>query len=96
MSMAMTIFAVIKQPGPNSEKLAGAVVSHFPQQHYDLGNGTWLVAETGTASDVSTKLGITPEGEAGSAVILEVASYYGRANPAIWTWVKTNWEAKSG
>ena len=92
----MTIFAVIKQSGTNSEKLAGAVARQFPQQHYDLGNGTWLVAETGTASDVSTKLGITPEGAAGSAVILEVASYYGRANPAIWTWVKSNWEASGG
>ena len=96
MSMPMTIFAVIKQSGPNSEKLAAAVATHFPQQHYDLGNGTWLVAATGTASDVSAKLGITPEGAEGSAVILEIASYYGLANPAIWTWVKTNWEAKGG
>lgn len=91
-----TISAVIKQPGPNSEELAGAVVRHFPQQHYDVGNGTWLVAETGTASDVSTKLGITPEVASGSAVIMEVSSYYGRANPAIWTWVKANWEANNG
>ena len=96
MSGAMTIFAVIKQPGPNSELLAGAIGQHFPLQHYDLGNGSWLIADNGTASDLSTKLGITPEGAVGSAVVIEVASYYGRANPAIWSWIKTNWENSSG
>ena len=92
----MTIFAVIRQPGANFDRFAEAVVSKYPQHHYDLGNGTWLIADTGTASDVANKLGVTPEGVNGSAVILEAASYYGRANPAIWTWMKTNWEAKGG
>jgi len=28
----------------------------------------------------------------GSAVVIEAASYFGRANPAIWSWIKTHWE----
>jgi hypothetical protein len=96
MLETMTIFAVIKQPGPNSDKLASSVEDTYPQKHYDLGDGSWLIAESGTASDLTTKLGITPEGLNGSALVIEVASYYGRANPAIWTWIKTNWEAKGG
>lgn len=92
----MTIFAVINQPSPSSDRLQAAIVSVYPRHNYDLGNGTWLVSDSGTASEISAKLGITPEGENGSAVILEVASYFGRANPAIWTWIKTNWEAVNG
>jgi len=91
----MTIFAVISQPGPNHDRLASAVHAAFPDRHYVLGPGTWLVAGLGTAKDVSDKLGVT-EGENGSAVILETGSYYGRANPAIWSWIKTNWEVARG
>ena len=88
----MAIFAVIRQPGLNSEKLAAAVTSAYPN-HYDLGNGVWLVAERTTAQEISNKLQILPEPTNGSAVILEAASYFGRANPAIWSWMKSNWEA---
>lgn len=88
----MAIFAIIQQPGPGGEKLLGAVVKAYQSAHYPLGSGIYLVSDTGTAIDVSNKVGITPGAEAGSAIVFEVGSYYGRANPAIWSWVKSNWE----
>ena len=88
----MAIFAVIQQPGVNSEKLAGAVRATFAT-HYDLGNGVWLVADRVTAQEIANKLQIVPEPVNGAAVILEAASYFGRANPAVWSWIKANWEA---
>lgn len=86
----MAIFAIIKQPGPGAD-LGTAIRAHFPATHYDLGEGSWLVAAPTTAQDLSNQLEIT-SGINGSNIVVEVASYYGRANPAIWTWMKANWE----
>lgn len=90
----MPVFAVIRQSDPEGE-LARAIEREFADAHYDLGLGTWLVAGAGTAQEVSKRLGVTPDAASGSAVIVEAASYYGRANPAIWTWIKENWERKA-
>ena len=88
----MTIFAVINQPGTGATPLATAIRANFPSATYELGDGAWLIATSGTAQTLAERLKIVPNGESGSAVVLEVGSYYGRANPAIWTWMKTNWE----
>lgn len=86
----MAIFAIIKQPG-QADNVGDAVRTHYPNANYDLGADAWLVAAPSTAQEVSEKLGIT-SGINGSAVVVEVASYFGRANPAIWSWIKANWE----
>ena len=91
----MTLFAIIQQPGSNSENLGNAVGQAYPESVYNLGNGVWLVSDVATASTVSDKLGVT-EGENGSAIVVEIASYFGRANPAIWTWIKSNWDRPTG
>lgn len=56
-----------------------------------LPGGAWLVAGQGTAQDVSNRIGIT-DGHVGSALVVEASSYYGRASPDVWSWVKSNWE----
>ena len=88
----MTIFAVIVQPGPNSERLDDAVRGGFQGAYYqlDAGHG-WLVAAKTTTKELSDTLGIT-DGSNGAALVVEVASYFGRANPNIWSWIKTHWE----
>jgi hypothetical protein len=90
----MAIFAVIQQPGPGGDKLPATIAKEFPDANYVISQGVWLVAGSGTAQDTTLKLGIVPATDAGSAVVIEAASYYGRANPAIWSWIKSNWEAK--
>ena len=91
----MAIFAIIKQPGLYGEKLGAAIGQRYPDAFYSLSNDAWLVSDIGTAQDVSERLGIT-SGENGSAVVIEMASYFGRANPAIWSWIKTMWESPPG
>ncbi len=86
----MAIFAIIKQPG-TADNIAVAVHTQYANSNYTLGSDAWLVAAPSTASEVSDTLGITT-GANGSAVVVEVASYFGRANPAIWSWIKANWE----
>ena len=87
----MTLFAIIQQPGPNSEKLANAIGNAYPDAVYGLDGGAWIISDTATAKDVSDKIGIS-DGENGSGIILEIASYFGLANPAVWSWMKTKWE----
>ena len=88
----MPVFAIIRQSAP-TDALAHAVAREYSSAHYDLGQGAWLVAGPGTAREVADKLGITPDGVTGTAIVVETASYYGRANPAIWSWIKTYWES---
>jgi hypothetical protein len=89
----MPVFAVIPQPNPNSAKLPGAVTANFANEYLQLENEKgWLISAKGTAQELSAKLGVT-SGDNGAALILEIASYFGRANPNIWSWVKAKMEA---
>ena len=89
----MAIFAVIPQPSPNSPKLGPVIVEKFPTQSLTLdGNAGWLLAANSTAQDLSTLLGVTDDSN-GAAVIVEIAAYFGRANPNIWSWIKANWDS---
>lgn len=89
----MSIFVVIQQtPTGPSGSLVGAIhASGLPK--YPLQDDVWLLSRVGTARDLCVALGIEG-GENGTAVVTEVASYFGRANPAIWSWIKTNWEGE--
>lgn len=87
---AMSIFAII--PLGTNSKLAEAVTMQFAAPlSMSLPGGAWLVAGQGTAQDVSNRIGIT-DGHVGSALVVEASSYYGRASPDVWSWVKSNWE----
>jgi hypothetical protein len=86
----MAIFSILAQPGADVQKLGDSIKATYPLHHYSLGDGAWLVAALGTAKDIADRLTITA-GPNGPAIVIEAASYYGRANPAIWTWIKSNW-----
>jgi hypothetical protein len=89
----MPIFAIIKLPTPMPTPLGEVISTQFPDNFLQLTEGhAWLIATTGTAIELSGKLGIT-DGTNGSAMVLEVGTYYGRGNPTIWTWIKSKWEA---
>lgn len=87
----MTIFAVISQPSPNLAKLPEAVAKAYPDNFLKLNEQVWVVASKDPIQDVSKK--ILGEGENGAAVIVEVGSYFGRAAPTVWSWIKSKWEA---
>ena len=91
----MAIFAVIHQESAPVDKLGLAISNLYPDANIKVNEGVWLVAQAGSAVDVATKLGIA-DGSNGAALILEVGSYHGRANPNIWAWIKAKWEATSG
>jgi hypothetical protein len=90
----MAIFAIIQQPSVNTG-LQEIIRKEYHNSIYEIDGGHgWLVAANKTAKELSDSLGIT-EGTTGSALVFEVASYFGRANPNLWTWLKLNWEQRS-
>jgi hypothetical protein len=96
----MPIFVILPQNPDAQAKLPAAVFGAYPDANKKLADHNWLVAGKGTAQDVSANLGITLKdnspGPTGTAIVLEVASYYGRATTDIWDWVKAKWEATGG
>jgi hypothetical protein len=91
----MSIFAIISQSGGQPAQLESAIAQAYKDDFLAIGPGNWLIASEGTAKEVSDKLGIST-GKVGSALVIEFAAYYGRANTNIWAWIKNKWEAKSG
>jgi hypothetical protein len=97
----MPIFVLLPQNEQGQANLPAAVARAYPDANKKLANHAWLVAGKGSAQDVSAKLGITsptdPAANAvGTVMVLEIASYYGRATTDIWDWVKAKWEATGG
>jgi hypothetical protein len=90
----MAIFAVFRVADPL--KMNAAMHSAFPENHVQVGPGEWLVSASGTAKDISDKLGVTGETTTGAAIIFSMANYYGRATTEIWDWIKSKAESPGG
>ena len=94
----MTIFAILL-PTPQQilvDKIKGA----YPNDHLSLNSTQYLVSSTETAIDVTARIGVydasnKTEASIGNAVVLAVSSYYGRAQPNVWDWIKSKMEASS-
>jgi hypothetical protein len=82
----MPVFAVISTKEP--QKLTASVTEKIPDgDRYKLTSDSWLVSFPGTTTQLTESIGIS-DGTAGSAVVLAVGNYFGRANPDIWEWLK--------
>lgn len=88
----MTIFAVFAANQP--DKLSSVIAKHFPDNFTMVSSDSWFISADGTSKDVSDKLGVT-DGTSGSAIVVSVSGYYGRASTPIWEWVKVKWEGSS-
>jgi len=81
----MAIFAVLA-PLDNL-KIGPALESKFAGNFFRAWNGQWFISASGTPRQIAEQLGIGSEGENGSAIILSVSSYWGRANVELWPWL---------
>jgi hypothetical protein len=92
----MTIFAVL-MPAPQPQ-IAAAIQAAYPDDHLSITDTQWLISGSGTAIDVTAKIGVydskNPEKPAGgSAIIIAMAAYYGRAPTPVWDWIKAKQES---
>lgn len=85
----MAIFLVVPTvPKAEIKPELKAKVGAYP--HYSLPNGEYLVSFSGTSRELSDALEVT-EGKNGTAVIVSVGSYYGRATNDVWEWMSAHW-----
>jgi hypothetical protein len=86
----MIVFAVIALvPNP---VLDAAIAKNFPKDFLALSPTSWLIAASGTAQEVSLRLGVTTGG-IGQTIVFSTAGYYGMANSNIWEWIRAKLEA---
>jgi hypothetical protein len=81
----MANFIVIPLSKDN-KRLNSLIPDRFGNDSYCLENGDWLLSYSGTSKQLSDELGITEDNH-GTAVVLNFAGYWGRANPDIWEWL---------
>ena len=87
----MSVFAIFRASKPDA--IREALAKAYADEHLELQNDEWLVSASQTAEEVSDALGIS-EGESGSAIVVKVGSYFGRAPSSIWEWIKVKSEAR--
>lgn len=89
----MSLFAVLL-PAENP-KLIAAIKGKFPDpNNYQITPTQWLISAKGTAQQISSVLGVSDEKPVGSAVILAIAGYWGRASSDLWEWMRVKMEEK--
>jgi len=95
----MAIFAVLMpslQPA-----VVEAIKTHFPSDHLSINETQWLISTTGTATELTSKLGIYDPKEphkasTGNAIIFATSGYFGRGPTTIWEWMKAKLETSPG
>ena len=91
----MAVFVICRVGRP--DLMRGLLEQEFPGNHHYLAHGQWLVSTTGTARELSDRLDkASPEASHGSAMILRVSSYWGRAATDTWEWMHDRMQASNG
>jgi hypothetical protein len=87
----MPIFSVCTKNDENDEPLGTRILSTFPNSHYDIGRGQWLVVFSGTSQELYKKLFPEPDFPLPlkGVTIFGVAGYYGIASRDMWEWIAT-------
>jgi hypothetical protein len=89
MAAIQQIFAVIATRQAAEIKLEVLPEHSF----YELTDDTWLVAYEGTTRQLAEHLGIRG-GNTGSGLVLQAATYSGRASNDLWEWLRV-WSAEN-
>jgi len=72
----------------NDGRLEQAIAGHYPDNHYAIGRGQWLVTAQGTATAVAQTLDILSDSSRVSGCyVFWVREYVGRAKPGMWEWM---------
>jgi hypothetical protein len=87
----MALFAVMS-PSVNV-KLEAAIKNKYPNSFYMYSSTQWFISSKSTAKEISDQLGISiKQDHIGSAVVVGVNGYWGRANNDLWDWMKAKTE----
>jgi hypothetical protein len=84
----MAVFAILSllDSQETREALGAKIKDVYPNDHFVLAPGRWMVRGDGIAKEVSDKLGVTA-GAFGHAIVFSVSGYFGWANNTVWEWL---------
>lgn len=68
------------------EALGDKIREIYPDDHYDLGAGKWLIEAEKTTKDVAEEIGIRG-GAFGRAVVFKVDTFSGFHSKSLWEWL---------
>jgi hypothetical protein len=63
----------------------------YDESLYKLNDSAWLVSDNATSEEVSRKIGLSETGGL-SGLVMSAGSYFGRASPNLWEWIKNKWD----
>jgi len=87
----MAVFIVI--PTATGQEVATSVQTKFPDKHFKLPRGEFLVSFAGTSKQLSDELGIS-DGTGGTGVVASLSGYFGRAPTDVWEWITQHWTSE--
>ncbi len=86
----MSLFMVVTKYESNDAAIGKSVAENFPDNHYEIGRGQWLVAYSGTTRELYDKL-FPDNAESlpriGGLVVFGISGYYGRSPLDMWEWM---------
>jgi hypothetical protein len=86
----MSLFAVLLPK--ETPELVKIIKEKFPE-NYEINPTQWIISAKGTVKQVSDTLGVSvKENPTGSAVVLGISGYWGRASTDLWDWMKVKME----
>jgi hypothetical protein len=92
------VFLVFTDATTNVQPLKDRILARFPDDHYEVSAGTWLVSHSGTAKELYIRL--FPEADfplpSRNTIITGVAGYWGMAPQDLWEWIASKSGAKVG
>jgi hypothetical protein len=82
------LFIVATYQAENDARLEQAIATSYPDRHYAIGRGQWMIASKATATQVAQTLGILPGGSpfSGSYVVC-IDEYFGRTRGEMGDWM---------
>ena len=82
------LFLVTTYQPDNDVRIELAIASNYPEDHYVIGRGQWMIATKATAAEVAEALGILADRSplSGSYVVC-VSEYAGRARSEMGEWM---------
>jgi hypothetical protein len=94
----MSTFAILTRVA--GQNLEGYVAAAYPDNHYVWSPSVVFVQSSGTAREISERVGITRKDAAGNltgainqAVVVEIKpSYWGFTDQTLWGWLKSSFE----
>lgn len=84
----MPLYIVATTSTQSDRTLRERIVRKFPNSHYEIGRGQWLVSYNGLARTLFERLAEGDQESITNTVTFGINGYYGFASPELWEWIE--------